>query len=368
MVHAVSDAGIRCVGTGRQGRNVTHSDANSNQDKRRRHRHARAQGQRAEGSTSGEQEPQPHPTEPTSASAAESPLSWRRPRRHELSMRESLAIALDGKAPTGDDDAHIGYHIAGRILSPHLRRLQAEIGLPACALFTVINGRYDHLDRVLVASGFMDDPATAASLGGPRPASMPPVLLIGSDPSPATDAVLRRQLNCGGLVVTSDRSANLPTFETLGVRTRAAAATHVRAVRSVEATGDDLPGLAADRLYPALRLSAGHRALLGVAQPEATAKVLVRDVHTREPLVVLWRVGGGYLLHSVAHWWQNETPDRTDLGSRRLRRMPDFRSMTDSDARWGEFQAGYCLLSCLLYAMRVSLTRPGNEVAWQAAA
>lgn len=275
-----------------------------------------------------------------------------------LSPREQLALALDGHLPTGDLEARHGYRLAGRLLRPHLHQTYTALGLAPGAMFSVLNSRYDHMDRLLVAAGFahndLAEPLRRA--GSDRSA---PVLLVGSDAQPSTDVMVRAHLNTGGLVVTSDRAADLPVFATAGLLTRRGCSRHVRIDRASPARGDLADPFADGRLQPAVRLSAGHREVYGAAHPEQVIAVLAREASTRLPLVMLIRVGNGFLLHSVAHWWQNESPDKTDLGRRELRRTPGFGAITSDNARWGEFHAGYCMLSCLLRSMQMVVRAGG---------
>ena len=275
-----------------------------------------------------------------------------------LSPREQLALALDGHLPTGDLEAHHGYRLAGRLLLPHLQHVYAALGLAPGTMFSVLNSRYDHMDRLLIAAGFAQN-VHAEALRRAGHDRFAPVLLVGSDAQPSTDVMVRAHLQSGGLVVTSDRAADLPVFASAGVLTRRGSSRHVRIDRASPARGDFTDPFAIGRLQPAVRLSAGHREVYGVAHPEQVIAVLAREASTRLPLVMLARVGNGFLLHSVAHWWQNEMPDRTDLGRRELRRTPGFGPITSDGTRWGEFHAGYCMLSCLIRSMQM-LARVGG--------
>lgn len=114
------------------------------------------------------------------------------------------------------------------------------------------------------------------------------------------------------------------------------------------------------RMHPAVRLAPGHLSL-ACEQPNGT-HTIARDALTDDPLIVHAQVGGGQIVHSVAHWWQDAQPDSIELGRRALASVPAFAELglLHREARLGGFAAGSVMLACLLAGLDAALDRAGS--------
>ncbi len=277
--------------------------------------------------------------------------------------REAIAVALDGTAPWTDREAEAAYRAASAPLSAALSRpLQRLQRLSAVGLVAATT-RFDNSHRLLATLGI----AAISTCAIPENESWPGVILVGC--IGAGDNEQNRwfesMLDRGAIIVSSDRSAAVPAIASgLNVATMCAGRRARVAVRQELAGGleleADLSRLVAE-LHPAVRLSAGHLSLSRDQQRDAT--ILADDVLTDEPLAVLTQIGSGQLLHSVAHWWQEMSPDQTQIGQRSLASVPTFAAIGREHpaARFGWFGAASVMLTILLAGLDVALDR----VAWR---
>lgn len=278
--------------------------------------------------------------------------------------RNEIAVALDGSAPDHDLHAEAAYRAAigplATVMDRPLQRLRrlAEAGLVAAS------ARFDDTHRLLDALGIPKISTCAISETG----SWPGVVVVGCLGSGDAEHSrwLKRMLARGAIIVSSDRSAVIPVIASgLNVAPaqagrRARVAVYPGLADWLESGGDW--GRLAGQLHPAVRLSAGHLPLN--REQHHYAKVIADDALAGEPLVVLAPVGGGQVLHSVAHWWQDAPPDLTELGQRPLAAVPAFASLgrTHPDARFGWFGAASVMLASLLAGLDAAL----DCAAWNA--
>jgi hypothetical protein len=166
-----------------------------------------------------------------------------------------------------------------------------------------------------------------------------------------------RMLARGAIVVSSDCTATVPIIAS---RLKLVRKRPVRRGRIAPTTGQTWAPLPAGYL-PAVRLAPGHQPL---ARQHRSVTVLATDALTHAPLVVLAAVGGGQVLHSVAHWWQECDPDTGEIGSRRLADVPAFAELGRRfpEARFGMFSAALALLTSLISGIDLALDRAG--VVW----
>ena len=152
-----------------------------------------------------------------------------------------------------------------------------------------------------------DDIATVFDLAGARPVSVsmsptarlyPRIIVAGCSRHPfqtlAIDPV--GFMESGGVLVTSDRtiaSVQLPP----GLISSMSPAAPGRARLPILATA---PGMS-----PAVALAAGHLPVAVDHGAGTNVQVLAADILTGKPVVLAVRVGVGWLLHSVAHWYQH---------------------------------------------------------------
>jgi 6,7-dimethyl-8-ribityllumazine synthase len=276
--------------------------------------------------------------------------------------RDEIAVALDGSAPDDEIQAGAAYRAAigplATVMDRPLQRLRrlSEAGLVAAS------ARFDDTHRLLGALEIPLISTCAISEAG----SWPGVVVIGclGQNDAQHSRWLERMLARGAIVVSSDRSAAMPVIAsglnvaTVQPRRRARAAVYPGLADRLESGGNW--GRLVGQMNPAVRLSAGHLPLVREQYPNA--KVIADDALAGEPLVVLAPVGGGQVLHSVAHWWQEAPPDLTELGQRPLAAVPPFANLGRSHpvARFGWFSAASVMLASLLAGLDAAL----DHAAW----
>jgi len=152
-----------------------------------------------------------------------------------------------------------------------------------------------------------DDIARVFELAGARPVSLaegavgrckPEIIVAGcnrhSIQSLVDDPV--GFMTSGGVLVTSDRTIAYVPLPPGLISLRPPAAPARARLSSLANTAG---------LFPAVALAAGHIPVTVDHRPGTQVQVLAVDCLTGLPVVIAARVGRGWLLHSVAHWYQH---------------------------------------------------------------
>lgn len=295
--------------------------------------------------------------------------SWFESTRDQLPptrlMRDAIALALDGEVSDDGSLAEAAYRAALVPLSSVLGGQLARLRTLAKAGLVAAPERNEIIRLLLVALEI--EPVSTMSI--PNDDSWPGIVFTGCLPTvgAAEDRWLTQILQRGGVVVSSDRTAELPILSSglnVGARQGGRRARMVlRPDLADHLVGEpDQCQLVAD-LHPPVWLPAGHPYL--DRNQDCDVRVFARDANSDAPLVVLARIGGGHVLHAVAHWWQARQPDTTAVGLRPLASVPAFRELGTrfEGAQLGGFAAATVMLTCLLSGLAVALHRTGASVA-----
>jgi hypothetical protein len=184
----------------------------------------------------------------------------------------------------------------------------------------------------------------------------PGIVVVGCQRSDAAGQQrwFERMLARGAIFVTSDCTATVPIIAS---RLKLIRKRPARRGRMVPAAGQRWGPLPAD-YAPAVRLAPGHQPL---ARQHRSVTVLATDALTNSPLVVLSAAGGGQVLHSVAHWWQETEPDTSEIGLRRLADVPALADLGSKfpEASLGTFGAALALVTSLTSGLDLALDRAG---------
>ncbi len=168
----------------------------------------------------------------------------------------------------------------------------------------------------------------------------------------------------GGVLVTSDRAVVNLTLPGHGiVIDDPAPPTRARMVVSTEMTAGwpELVGDGAD-LAAAIPLEAGHIPVDMCLDAERPAVALAHDALSARPLVVAAPVHTGWIVHSVAHWYQHVLEPVTDL-ERRPVDVPvgQARDMAlPPEASFGLFWAARSMLFTLLSGLELAFGNQGR--------
>jgi hypothetical protein len=277
--------------------------------------------------------------------------------------RDALALALDGAVPATDLTAEAAYRAAFSPLSSVMDRPIQRLRDLSAAGLVAASARFDNTHRLLDALGVT--PISTCAI--PEDRSWPGILVVGCIGATHVEQNrwFERMLERGAVIVSSDRSAAVPVLTGgLSVAARRPGCRARVAVRPDLADGLESGaewGRLVSEMHPAVRLSAGHLPLN--REQHCHAKILADDVLTDEPLAILATIGGGQVLHSVAHWWQDTPADPTEMGRRPLASVPAFAMLGHEhpDARFGWFGAASVMMTVLLAGLDAALDR----VAWQ---
>lgn len=281
------------------------------------------------------------------------------------SLREALALALDGTLPRNDVESDAGYRAAMEPLAIAMRPQLLRFRQLAAAGQVSASARFHITHRLLGVLGA----TPAASSAIPEDDSWPGIVFVGclTPVQQADSRWMERMLARGAIVVTSDKTAAVPVISN-GLRVNDS-----RSGRRARVTvGTELASLLTDDgdwnqfvigMRPVVRLAPGHLPLRR-EQPIGT-RIIARDALTDEPLVIVADIAGGQVVHSVAHWWQDAEPDTTELGRWLLVSVPAFAvlGMQYREARLGGFGAGSVMLASLLAGLDAALDRAGIWVA-----
>lgn len=115
---------------------------------------------------------------------------------------------------------------------------------------------------------------------------------------------------------------------------------------------------------PAVALDAGYLPIDVVPSADESTVVLAHDALGGHPLVVVAPVGNGWLLHSVAHWYQR-APDRSTAVERRP--VASLQGQLSgvglpAETSVGLFLAARVMLFNLLYGLEATLRHAGYDV------
>jgi hypothetical protein len=257
-----------------------------------------------------------------------------------LSAREQLSLALDGMLPVGEVRAADAMRAAMWMdqdwIAPVMARLQ-EIGRHGVV---TVSGPFDPLHRLLSVLGVAH--TVASELADVTTSAQILVLGCRHDTGGldyAIDSLKDRRVT----LLTSDKSALL---RTLSGALRPMSPCPGRVARLVWET--DAGPVCRSGMLPGVRLSAGH-VPLDIDESTSPVRVLARDAQTREPIVVLARVGKLTVVHSVAHWWQRDPLGMTAVDTRPLSEIAALTGVAgvSSHVRYGELQAARAMLAGL---------------------
>lgn len=277
--------------------------------------------------------------------------------------RDEIALALDGMLPPADRESLAGYRAAMTSLTTafprHLRRFRrrAAVGqVSATERFRTKNNLLNVIGITpLLADAIPDDD------------SWPGIVFVGCR---GTKDVrhhrwVEQMLNRGGIVVSSDKTAAIPVIadglQLAGGRNARRARMQLALEHTALLSGGSSWTRFVFDMHPAVRLAAGHLPLLPTQ--EDSTRIISRDALTDEPLVVVARVAGGQVVHSVPHWWQLSEPDSTEIGRKPLTSVPAFVKLGEEhpDARVGMFGAGSVMIASLLLGIDIALDAVGDR-------
>jgi|GEM_PF-2084863 len=273
--------------------------------------------------------------------------------------RDDIAIALDGSRPDRDNVTDDSYRAALSLLESVMPQRFDRLRQLGATGLVAASDRFDDMHRLLRLLR-VDTIATSAILDDE---SWPGILFIGCQRLTAAghSRWFEQMLGRGAIVVSSDQSASVAAVRSRIRLSKRRPVRRARLARSNALTGGDraagwtsLP----DGYFPAVRLAAGH---LPLARQPRSVTVLANDRLTRTPQIVLATVGGGQVLHSVAHWWQEVEPDSTAIGQLSVSDVPALANLGRDfpRARFGDLGAALALLDCLVTGVDLALDRAG---------
>jgi hypothetical protein len=188
------------------------------------------------------------------------------------------------------------YAVAAGRLAPPIASALAQLRRIAAAEVRVYAGSHDRVMSLLQALQMQH---VAGDTGDSRPARL---VVIGCRHRAdiRTVAAIRAALDAGAVVLSADRSAGLPILRDV---LHPAAPLAGRWARLSPVVVSDSVGSQRRGLPPSIWLAAGHLPV----QPITGTVTLAQDALSGEPIVVLVRRFNGWILHSVAHWWQDDS-------------------------------------------------------------
>jgi hypothetical protein len=208
--------------------------------------------------------------------------------------RSLLSLRLDGEAVESSATVRQVHSAFLSHFEPQFPRVFDRLRrLPAGGL-VVLPSHCDDIAMVLSLAGA----SPVAVVDGEEAQSNARIIVAGCSRQPvatlAGDPV--RFMQSGGVLVTSDRTiASVHLSPGLISRRQPAAPGRARLSSLANAMG----------LFPAVALAAGHIPVTVDHRAGTQVQVLAVDCLTGLPVVIAARVGRGWLLHSVAHWYQH---------------------------------------------------------------
>jgi hypothetical protein len=257
-----------------------------------------------------------------------------------LSAREQLSLALDGSLPVGEVRASDAFRAALWVertwIEPVMRHLH-EIGRRGVV---TLSGPFDPLHRLLSVIGVAH--SVASDVADVTPAAR--ILVLGCHQdigglNSAIESLTERSI----VLLTSDKSALLRALSGV-LRPMSPCPGRVARLE----WESDVARMFDGGMLPGVRLAAGYIPL-DVDESSSSVRILARDAQTREPLVVVARVGNLKVVHSVAHWWQRDPLGQTEVDARLLSDIPAFTQVGHAfpTVRFGELQAARAMLAGL---------------------
>ena len=225
-----------------------------------------------------------------------------------LDPRVALSDAIDGAPVEGSSTIHRHYAAIIRAHSRRFTGLDIALNHAAPTVAAVLPSTCDHPGALLRMAGFTIRQAvlSPAILADAR------VLVAGCSrclPSFLPDGFFHR----GGILVSSDRTIlDVPLPD--GVLTRH----QPSPARSVPLLVHD----ERQSIAQGTSLAAGHIPVSLQDRDPARVMVIATDCTSGEPVVFAVRIGNGWLLHSIAHWYQDScVPGETDTLLQSVRAM-----------------------------------------------
>lgn len=251
----------------------------------------------------------------------------------------------------GASPAAYAVRAAVDVLDPRQRSILERLRDAAPERIAVLGDLYDDISSLLATLGIGHRRIASEDL-----AEADVMVVFAGCPHRHTRLDLedaRRFLERGGVLVSSCRAAQLP-----GV------AGHLpfdkpRGPRRARISDPDGQTADGQILYPAVALDHGHIPLAHQVDDYRDTTVLARDVLDDRPAVVVASLGRGALVHSVAHWWQDNDAAMTDLERRPLTGVRHLTPLANShpDLTWGGFRAAQVMLEALLDGIDMGLGR-----------
>lgn len=271
------------------------------------------------------------------------------------SLRDDLALALDGELPDDPAAAAIAYEAAAALLADRLEPGLSMLRDGSCGRIALLGSRYD---EIRLFGGQLGIELNACDDVREVPADAR-VVFAGCQRSPAVGEAITRWLDDGAIVVTSDKSAGLASIAPL---LGAGEPVGPRRARLIVDAGRPARGgldLESMPVLPAVRLSPGHVPIAPRTLNDGVV-TLARDALTGDPLAVAMPISNGFLIHSVPHWWQCERAGQTAVERRPIEEIPDL-AWIDREGRGltlGGFIAAAAMLLTLANGLAAALGQP----------
>jgi hypothetical protein len=273
------------------------------------------------------------------------------------SVRDALALALDGVAVTEQRSIEQAYRVASLRGGERLDRLRERMQQLGSERVVAVGRPIDLVPQLLSTIRIdATNVLTVDDIDG-----MPAVVILGCvSPTTMNGAWRIAELLAGGAVlVTSDKSAGLPVISDAlrpggpqpPRRTRLdlnAAACHAADVAAM------LGGFT-----PVVRLSPGYVPIAPDFSIDSDAWILGSDLIDGAPIGVAMKVSNGYIVHAVSHWWQADNVSTTELERRLVSDVPGLRDIVPagSPVTFGQLSAATAMLAMLVSGLLLTLDR-----------
>lgn len=277
-----------------------------------------------------------------------------------VSLRAALALELDGAASASNGAIYDCYRMAASLLGSRLAAVRTQIDGLGDTAIAAVGSQFDPTHRML--SALVIRHVAIATIDDLSPDTR--VAFLGCAPcfSPRAVSRVTELLAAGALLVTSDKSALLPPLAPVlrPGSPQAPRQINLDVNHSMWCVEENDPAHAPlSGFVPKVRLSPGSLAIDPAFERDADAWVLASDTATTAPIAILMAVGGGQVLHSVAHWWQEDTVPANHLDSRLVAAIPGLRcgEFEDSDVTFGRLCCAWGMLQVLTAGLTLALRR-----------
>jgi len=280
-----------------------------------------------------------------------------------LQVRAALALELDGESPIDRPSADQAYAIAASLIGEPFDNARQVLNRLGPHGVVVVGHPFDEMHRLLTAVGIRHRVLSSMDALD----RFPRVVFLGCIPAVAHPAEqhIAALLASGAVLVTSDKSAGLPILaDALGPGSpQPPHECQLDMNRSMWVSSELSWSTSLGGFLPTVRLPPGFVPIAPNLDHESDGWVLASDASNGAPIVVTRRVGGGRVIHSVSHWWQDDDMPMHAVGRRSVSNIAQLqhRVPAESTVTFGRMCAALGMLTTLVAGLTI-LGNVGEEL------